>query len=42
MEQAADSARVAAEADSGSAAETRKAVSVAHNAICLLKHEQGG
>jgi hypothetical protein len=39
LEQAADSARVAAAADAGAAPETRKLVNVAHDAICLLKAE---
>lgn len=39
LEQAADSAKVAAAADAGVAAGTRKLVEVAHDAICLLKAE---
>src|SRR5437868_5708400 len=39
VEQAGDSARVAAGADSGASAETRKLVNVAHDAICVLKAE---
>jgi hypothetical protein len=37
LEQAADSARVAALADPGAAEATRKLVDVAHAAICMLK-----
>jgi hypothetical protein len=39
VEQAADSANVAAAADAGAAESTRKAVDLAHKAICLIKHE---
>jgi hypothetical protein len=39
LEQAADSANVAAKADAGAADETRKLVDLAHTAICLIKHE---
>ncbi len=41
LEQAADSARVAAEADPGASADTKKLVDVAHMAICMFKFEQG-
>lgn len=37
IEQAADSAKVAAEADKGISDETRKSVLDAHTAICLIK-----
>ncbi len=37
IEQAADSAKVAAEADKGISDETRQSVLKAHTAICLLK-----
>ena len=37
LEQAADSARVAAQADPGAAPATKELVDVAHMAICLLK-----
>lgn len=40
LEQAADSAKIAALADQGASTATREAVTVAHDAICLLKHEQ--
>lgn len=39
VEQAADSANVAAAADPGVAEATRKAVEVAHKAMCLVKYE---
>jgi hypothetical protein len=39
VEQAGDSANVAAKADPGASEETRKAVDVAHMAMCLLKVE---
>ena len=39
LEQAADSARVAANADPDAAAATREAVEAAHLAICILKTE---
>jgi hypothetical protein len=39
VEQAADSANVAAKADPGAGEATRKAVDVAHKAICLVKFE---
>ena len=39
LEQAADSAKVAAAADPGAAAATREAVEAAHLAICILKTE---
>ena len=39
VEQAADSAKVAAEADPGASADSRKLVDLAHHAICVLKHE---
>ena len=39
LEQAGDSAKVAAEADTGASAESRKLVELAHHAICVLKHE---
>jgi hypothetical protein len=41
LEQAADSARVAARADTGAAEATREAIVVAHDAVCVLKGEQG-
>jgi hypothetical protein len=41
LEQAADSARVAAQADRGASESTREAVEVAHHAMCVLKGEQG-
>ena len=37
VEQAGDSANVAAKADSGASPDTRKAIDLAHTAICLLK-----
>jgi hypothetical protein len=37
LEQAGDSARVAAQADRGAAEATRKLVGVAHDSICMLK-----
>ena len=39
LEQAGDSAKVAAEADTGASADSRKLVDLAHHAICVLKHE---
>jgi hypothetical protein len=39
LEQAADSANVAAKADPGASEATRKAVDLAHTSICLLKAE---
>lgn len=39
VEQAADSANVAAEVDSGATDETRAAITAAHDRICLLKSE---
>jgi hypothetical protein len=39
VEQAADSAKVAAEADTAMSADARKLVEIAHNAICVLKAE---
>jgi hypothetical protein len=39
LEQAADSARAAANADPGAAADTRELVEAAHLAICILKTE---
>jgi hypothetical protein len=39
LEQAGDSANVAAKADMGASADSRKAVDVAHNSICVLKFE---
>jgi hypothetical protein len=39
VEQAGDSANVAAIADPGASKTTREAVALAHNAICLIKHE---
>ena len=39
LEQAADSANIAAKADPGAADETRQLVDVAHTSICLIKHE---
>jgi len=42
LEQAGDSARVAAAADPGANAEVKRLVGVAHDSICLLKHEGGG
>ena len=39
VEQAADSAKVAADADTTMSAEARKLVEIAHNAICVLKAE---
>jgi hypothetical protein len=39
LEQAGDSAKVAAEADTGASADSRKLVELAHHAICVLKHE---
>jgi len=39
LEQAADSANVAAAADPGASDPTKKAVDVAHKAICLIKYE---
>ncbi len=39
VEQAADSANVAARADGGANEETRKLVDLAHTSICLIKHE---
>jgi hypothetical protein len=37
VEQAGDSAKVAADADSAMSADARKLVEIAHNAICVLK-----
>jgi hypothetical protein len=37
VEQAADSAKAAAEADTGASPETRQAVVDAHLSICILK-----
>lgn len=37
MEQAADSARVAATADAGLSAAARELIEVAHGAMCMLK-----
>jgi len=39
VEQAGDSANVAAMADAGASAATKKAVEVAHKAMCLVKFE---
>ena len=39
VEQAGDSAKVAADADTTMSADARKLVEVAHNAICVLKAE---
>jgi hypothetical protein len=39
LEQAGDSANVAAKADLGASADSRKAIDVAHNSICVLKFE---
>ena len=39
LEQAGDSAKVAAEADAGASADSKKLVDLAHHAICVLKHE---
>lgn len=39
VEQAADSANVAAAADPAASEATRKAVEVAHKAMCLIKYE---
>jgi hypothetical protein len=39
LEQAADSANVAAAADPAASEATRKAIEVAHKAICLIKFE---
>jgi hypothetical protein len=39
VEQAADSAKVAAEADQGVADDTRKSVIDAHMSLCMLKSE---
>jgi hypothetical protein len=39
LEQAGDSAKVAAEADAGASADAKKLVDLAHHAICVLKHE---
>lgn len=39
VEQAADSARVAAAADRGLGADARHLVELAHQAFCVLKHE---
>ncbi len=39
LEQAGDSANVAAKADMGASADSRKAVDIAHNSICVLKFE---
>lgn len=39
VEQAADSARVAAAADRGLGDDARKLVELAHQAFCVLKHE---
>ena len=39
LEQAGDSAKVAADADTGATADSKKAVEVAHNSICVLKFE---
>lgn len=41
VEQAGDSANVAAIADTAASDDTRKAVDLAHKAMCLLKHEGG-
>ena len=41
LEQAADSAKAAAEADAGSADATTASVQAAHLAICVLKAEYG-
>jgi len=40
VEQAADSARVAARADAGAADDTKKLIETAHDAFCLFKFEQ--
>jgi hypothetical protein len=37
LEQAADSAVVAAAADAGAAADTKKLIDIAHGAICMFK-----
>jgi hypothetical protein len=42
LEQAGDSAKYAAEADTGLTDDTRKAVLAAHLAICILKAETAG
>lgn len=39
LEQAGDSANVAAKADMGASVDSRKAVDIAHNSICVLKFE---
>jgi len=39
LEQAGDSAKVAADADTAMSADARKLVEIAHNAICVLKAE---
>jgi hypothetical protein len=39
LEQAADSANIAAKADPGASEATQKAVDMAHTSICLLKAE---
>ncbi|MFI5307373.1 MAG: hypothetical protein ACHQ53_08485 [Polyangiales bacterium] len=39
VEQAADSANVAVQADAGASADTRKAVELAHMSMCMLKAE---
>src|SRR4051812_9119766 len=41
LEQAGDSAKVAAAADTGASDEVKRLVGVAHDSICLLKHEHG-
>lgn len=41
LEQAGDSAKYAAEADTGVSAATRESVLAAHLAICILKNETG-
>lgn len=41
LEEAADCARVAAQADTGAAEPTREAVDLAHQAMCVLKAEHG-
>jgi hypothetical protein len=40
LEQAGDSAKAAAGADPGASDEVKRLVGVAHDSICLLKHEQ--
>ena len=39
VEQAGDSAKVASEADVGASADSKKLVGIAHDSICVLKHE---